>query len=142
MGYVKQADLIETAENFRDYLKTKNAITRRMLELYEHCLEQNIGFFNDPDFAMFGRRDSPESKLCLPVLISSKKPGERGRVFIDTGYFEITEKAEVVPSRSCFTAKRDFSQYAKDGIDGLRFMKTELDQTINLYEQIFGKGKK
>jgi hypothetical protein len=141
MRYKRKIDSVKTSEQFREYLSSKNPRSKKMLEVYDELTIRNdVRFFEDPDFVCFFKQKMPsaETEASPPYLIASRKIGDNGRVYIDTGYIEINEKGEVLPNRFPLVSEGNLFECIQGGINGFEKLKLEVDKAIEIYKQIFG----
>ena len=144
MGYTRKIDKVITLGQFREYLSSKNQISRRILEGYEELMEgKKLNFGFDDQDVYFYENIKPLEALVPGVsprelsLVASKRGGDFGKAKIDTGYFKITERREILPSDRAENSNWSLDDWRYNGIDGLRALKAEVDLAIRIYERIF-----
>ena len=115
-----------------------------MLEVYDELVTRNdIRFFDDPDFVCFFKQKTPnaETEASPPYLIASRKIGDSGGFYIDTGFIEINEKGELLQNRFPLVSEGNLFECIQGGIKGFEKLKFEVDKAIEIYKQVFGDKK-
>lgn len=148
MSYIRKVDLVKTQDQFREYVSSKNPRSGRMLKIFDELMErEKVGFAVDDEMALlYEDKDLPKTEVSgfspqLLIITASKKPGKWGRVSIDTGYVEITEKGEILTSGRAQAHGWSFDKWYVNALEGLKAVKTEVEKAIKIYEKIFPYGK-
>ncbi|MFW6174006.1 MAG: hypothetical protein ACOC5T_09700 [Elusimicrobiota bacterium] len=144
MAYKRKIDLVETPEQFRNYIRSKNPRAKKMLEVYDDLMDgKKLDFGSGFTYAyLCENSEIPETSSIHPhnlILLASKQSGDYGKVEIDTGFIKITERGEVIPSPIAVNKNYSFDDWRKDGIEGLKSLKNELEKAISIYNKIFSR---
>lgn len=147
MAYKRKIDLVETPEQFRNYIRSKNPRARRMLEVYDELTKgKKLDFGSGSAYAYFCENSEiAEISGIHPhdlLLLASKQSGDFGKVEIDTGYLKITDRGEVLLSPIAVNKNYSFDDWRNDGIEGLKSLKNEVEKAISIYNKIFSRKKR
>lgn len=158
MSYKRKIDLIKTQEQFRDYLISKNPISRRILETYDQAIKGRDIHFAINDQYVYFCEDATRFESFIPgltgrqfTLSASKESGDCAKVVLDTGSFFISEKGEIGPCAvlwdptNLYRTRYNLFDDLDRGIEGLGIIRTEVENAIGIYKKIFpprGRRKK
>jgi len=136
---IRDINLVETEDQFRDYLAHKSYGSKRMIKVFN----RQFLYIQKPTFSVDDDRVilSKDKNYGYPKFVLGASKKNNGQVYIDTGFLEITEEGDIIPNWSAFDNDMSFDKLAKKGIKGLRHIKSISCDITKLYEEIFPAKK-
>jgi hypothetical protein len=130
---------VGSVEQLRDYLNHKSYGSKRLTRVFDRRFRHASPDISIDDSKVTYGTDGffggwPKFELNVPKE-------KEGKVYLDTGFVEITEDREIKPSRAGLARGKSLAKLSEGGIDGFRRMRSISGSIVKLYEEIFPGSK-